>query len=408
MRILLTNHFPYHGSGTGTYVRDLAGQLIRNGHEVHALIVDRASPSESEDASTPEEPDPCPTTRIWCGGNGYAAALDFDFPCFTAHPKSGNNFSALSDTQVDAYVQANTTAIETVTRGFAPDIIHCQHVWLQASIVRQTSIPYVISAQGTDIMGWEANPRLRRQSEDAAAGAGAIIAASRFIERQVLDIFQVARARVQTLVSAIDPFVYGLDYGDRELILTKLGLPADLGPVVLFLGKFVAFKGVDLLLEAARIYGSSALRIATVLCGDGPLRATLQAAAERMRLERVWFVGDRALRERAALLRIADLLVVPSRAEPLGLVALEAMASGTPVLATRAGGLPEIVDDEVGALVDPDDSQGIARSVLRAITEQWKISKASAAKEKIRSERDLGTWVGKVENIYQKVLGQVR
>jgi glycosyltransferase involved in cell wall biosynthesis len=403
LRILLTNHFPYHGSGTGTYVRDLARLLTIKKHEVQAVIVDRVPPAIHGGSDEKVDSDPCPTTRILCGAERSDAALDFDFPCFTAHPQSWNTFTELSDSQIEAYVKANRVAITAAVKKFAPDVIHCQHLWIQASIVRELSIPYIISAQGTDLMSSGAGPRLLRLAEDAAAGAQVIVAASKFIERQVLARVTVEPAKIRTILSAIDLSAYDQRLDSPEKILSRLGLPADLRPIVLFLGKFVDFKGIDLLLDAARIYNASPKGISTVFCGDGPLLATIQRASARMQLDRVWFLGDRGINDRAELLKIADVVVIPSRNEPFGLVALEAMASGTPVIGASAGGLPEIISDEWGGLFEPDNAEALALLVLRAISEHWKTWKGNAARERIRSRHDPGEWVAAFEEIYQEV-----
>jgi len=403
MRILLTNHFPFHGSGTGTYVRDLATMLSSLGHEVRALIVDCAAGGRSSTMLAHRE-DPCMTTRIVCRVDDRDADLDFDFPCFTAHPYSQNTFGCLSNAQMSAYVAVTSNKLRWVVESFGPDIVHCQHIWLQASALEGLPVPFVISAQGTDLMGYAAYPQFRGSARRAAVRAGRILAASEYIRERVVETFTGLEDKVETVLSAIDTALYESAHGSREVILKQLGLPVSAGPLVAFVGKLVRFKGPDLMIEAARIYGRADHDICTVLCGDGPLRPSLENSVQEMKRGKIWFLGDRQICDRAALLHLADVLVIPSRMEPFGLVALEAMASGTPVLATRAGGLCEIVNDRIGGLIEPDSPHSLARGVLRAISEGWKASKGRAAKEYVRNRHNGNAWVAKLEKVYRNVI----
>jgi glycosyltransferase involved in cell wall biosynthesis len=319
-----------------------------------------------------------------------------------------NTFHNLSDVQLSAYIQVTSDKIISIVESFVPDIIHCQHIWLQPSAICRLSIPFVISAQGTDQMGYRSNPRFRSSAQSAAAGAGRIIAASEYIRKEVIETFAGAEGKTETVLSAINTSAYENQEGSRELALSRLGLPGGVGPLVAFLGKFVPFKGPDLMVEAARIYSSSEKNISTVLCGDGPLRPALQRAAEEITPSRIWFLGDRPIGDRAALLNIADVVAMPSRQEPFGLVALEAMASGTPVLATHAGGLPEIVNDQTGMLIEPNNPDALAQGVLRAVSEGWKASKGRAAREYVRSRHDWNTWGAELEQVYRDVIDAQR
>ena len=128
--------------------------------------------------------------------------------------------------------------------------------------------------------------------------------------------------------------------------------------VAVVLGALERRKGQDVLLEAARAVPT----MHVVFCGDGSERASLERAARRLG-GRVTFAGFR--QDVAACLAAADVVVLPSRHEGLGVAALEAMAAERPVVASRVGGLAEVVvEGETGVLVPPDD--GRARGGARA------------------------------------------
>lgn len=142
----------------------------------------------------------------------------------------------------------------------------------------------------------------------------------------------------------------------------------DRGPVVIgAVARLVALKGIDVLLDAlSRLErGSWCARIV----GDGPEEAPLRAMATRLGIDdRVVWLGERTRDETIRALRGMDVVVVPSREEGLGLVALEAMACGRPVIASDVGGLTEVVvPEETGLLVPRGDPESLARALRHLV-----------------------------------------
>ncbi|HOM29777.1 MAG TPA: glycosyltransferase family 4 protein [Deltaproteobacteria bacterium] len=123
------------------------------------------------------------------------------------------------------------------------------------------------------------------------------------------------------------------------------------------------------LLRAASVVSSLRDDVVFVLVGDGDMRAELEAEARALRLANVVFEGYRD--DLAPYYRVFDVFLLTSRQEGLGSSILDAMACGVPVVATRAGGIPEIVHDgETGLLVDVGDAEGVARAVLRMLHDE--------------------------------------
>lgn len=139
------------------------------------------------------------------------------------------------------------------------------------------------------------------------------------------------------------------------------------GQHVLFVGRLAAVKGVPLLLEAFARVRAQYPQARLTLVGDGPDRAALQSRAMALGLEDVTeFAGYRTQEEVAALLQKADMLVLPSFAEGLPVVLMEALASRIPVIATPVAGVSELVrDDETGLLVPPGDIDALAEALDR-------------------------------------------
>jgi glycosyltransferase involved in cell wall biosynthesis len=157
-----------------------------------------------------------------------------------------------------------------------------------------------------------------------------------------------------------------------------LGIPAA-ARVVGFLGRLSPEKGPEVFLRAALIAQAKMPDTHFVFVGDGPLATTLSESIARFRLEdRVHLAGLR--RDVAAVLNDLDVLVSSSHSEAMPLAVMEAMASGVPVVATRVGGIPDMIDQgESGWLVATEDFEGIATRVQQILCTPGELVRMSAA-----------------------------
>jgi glycosyltransferase involved in cell wall biosynthesis len=185
----------------------------------------------------------------------------------------------------------------------------------------------------------------------------AVIAISDGVRRALL-AGGVRAERIHVVASGIDPDALVAPVGARAACRSEWGV-ADHTLVAVVLGALERRKGQDVLLEAARAVPT----MHVVFCGDGSERASLERAARRLG-GRVTFAGFR--QDVAACLAAADVVVLPSRHEGLGVAALEAMAAERPVVASRVGGLADVVvEGETGVLVPPDDVPRLAAALAR-------------------------------------------
>ena len=178
--------------------------------------------------------------------------------------------------------------------------------------------------------------------------------------------------------------------------------------VVAFCGKFADWKRLDALLRAAAVYErQDGPRILTLVIGSGPhdAQVAMHDLADSLGLRRTYFVGPRGQDELTVLFNCADVGVFPSYREPFGLVFIECMACGTPVIGADSGGPRDFVTAEVGHLVpETDDRQALADSLVaavnRAIAEDWKATKGPVAEEYARTSFSV---VGQVANLLAAV-----
>jgi glycosyltransferase involved in cell wall biosynthesis len=136
---------------------------------------------------------------------------------------------------------------------------------------------------------------------------------------------------------------------------------------LLFVGRLVSTKGVDVAIESVELLQKRGVERTLTICGDGPERHALENQVSEANLtDSVVFKGWTSPEDLARYYRRSELLLLPSVYESFGITALEAIASGCPVVATKTGGLPEAVGD-CGILVAPDDAQELAHGIERAL-----------------------------------------
>jgi rhamnosyl/mannosyltransferase len=178
-------------------------------------------------------------------------------------------------------------------------------------------------------------------------------------------------------------------------------------PLVVFLGRLVWYKGVEVLVEAMRAVDAD-----LVVVGDGPRRASLVAAARAAGLDgrRARFVGAVADEERAGWLRAADVFVLPSvsRAEAFGIAMLEAMACGTPVVSTELGTGTSWVNRHcrTGLVVPPGDPSALATALNTLLGDDARRrAYGEAAAHRVRTQFSEKAMVDRLADVYRSVAG---
>ena len=256
---------------------------------------------------------------------------------------------------------------QTVVRTFRPDIVSIQSACRQTlPVIGACALPHrwrlVVTAHGSDIKVYSVeDPTLRMWLSRVFTRADAVTAVSKSLLRDLITQYPVARRRrSQVIHNGID-----LSWFDQSHDTP----PASQARYVLYVGRLEQIKGVDILLRAWQLFQANVPRVALWLAGDGSAMDDLRALSQHLGLaEQVRFLGRIPARDLGALYRNAELVVMPSRSEGLPLVALEAGGCGTICVATRVGGVPEVIEDKVtGFLVDPESPTALVQVMAGAI-----------------------------------------
>lgn len=243
------------------------------------------------------------------------------------------------------------------------DILHCHsaypHGYVSSTFSAMTGVPVIVTPHGpTDIMREEQirrNPILEKRLAKGLRSAAGISAISRHIQTEILSIGGISDEKVRVIPNGVnlDDFakVEGLNLGF---------------PYILAMGRMVPQKGFDHLIHAFEKVAKETTDLRLLFAGEGVNRRDYEQLVCSLGLQdRIQFLGLVQGSQKIAFIKGAEFFVCPSRFEPFGIVVLEALASGIPVVAHRVGGIIDIIDEGAqGHLVDPFSCEELATAIL--------------------------------------------
>ena len=243
--------------------------------------------------------------------------------------------------------------------GYAMFASHAGEGWCRAH-----GTPYVIFSETTRLDARSGAVRALKRAVvgPLVAGASAWLATGR-LSREYLISYGAGDAAIFPFPNT--PDVAGFQRGAAAARRDRMAVRAHYGaterPVVLFVGRLIGVKRVDLLIEAAGRLRGAAAEPAVWIAGDGADRGELMALARERGLSEVRFLGSVPTADLAGLYAAADLFVLPSDHEPWGAVTLEAAACGLPIVVSdRVGAGPDVVDTENGGVFPAGDAGALA------------------------------------------------
>lgn len=307
------------------------------------------------------------------------------------------------------YDLALAVRMHEVVRSAKLDVLHCHYAiphatsaWIAREMLRETGddVAVVTTLHGTDITIVGQDPSYWAITKFSIEKGDRITAVSEHLQRETVTAFGCTECSVEVIHNFIDPAVYDRDRYPGALS----GMVASPGKVLMHISNFRAVKRtVDVIRIFAKV--SAALESTLVMVGDGPDRGLAQDEARALGVaDRVQFLGR--IENVAPLLSSAHLFLLPSENESFGLSALEALACGVPVVASNAGGIPEVIREGVtGALRAVGDTDAMAAAAIGILSDEaaWqRMSVAAAADARQRFSED--RIIGQYEATYEDAL----
>ena len=309
-------------------------------------------------------------------------------------------------------LQLMEKAVSMVEAGENFDLIHA-HDWLVAyagkGLKHAFCKPLVATIHATE---WGRNSGLHNELQRyisnvewwLAFEAWRVICCSRYMFQELQRIFQLPANKLRVIPNGVYPEAFRRQARDARAIRRKYA--ADDEQVVFYIGRLVFEKGLDLLLEAAPKILAQKEKVKFIIAGKGPYAEHLHHRAQQMGLyHKFYFTGYVDDLTRNALFSTADVAVFPSLYEPFGIVALEAMAAGTPVVVADTGGLGEVVrHGKNGLKAFPNNPESLADNILWVLTHpEQAVAMRDQAWRDLKTEYNWGKIAAQTIEVYQEV-----
>ncbi len=374
--------------GISPHVYDLSRRLAERGVEVH--VVTKATPKAPDEETEPS------------GVRVHRVSLARD----------PNDFLDEIGLLNDATERRVRELLEDWRPGGEPTIFHA-HDWLSLDAARELKyeykLPIVATLHATE---WGRHGGIFSDTSRAIAEreywltyeAWRLVVCSEFMRGEAARLFGCPSDKVETIFNGVEAARFA---GPRdEAVRARYASPDE--RLVLYVGRFVREKGIGVLLDAMSAILAREPKTRFVLVGGaaGHDREKFEGFVRWAALsERVTFAGFLSGPPLHALYRAADVAVFPSLYEPFGIVALEAMAAGVPVVASDAGGLREIVvHDATGTSTFAGDAASLAWGVLRVLGDPARARRlAESAKARLNVEFEWGRLADRTVALYERI-----
>jgi glycosyltransferase involved in cell wall biosynthesis len=338
----------------GIFVENRLRHLVGSG-EVEAKVV---APVAWFPSGNPRFGEYARLTRVAASETRHGIAITH--PRFVTLPKVGMHAAPLL-----LYVGVRRAVREVLRRGYDFDLIDAHYYYpdgvAAALIARELGKPFVVTARGTDINLIADYPLPRRMILWTAQQAAFSITVCEALKTRMVEL-GADGGKIRALRNGVD--LVHFHPCDRAAARQTYGIDG-VAPVLLSVGHLIERKGHNFAIEAAARHPSARLLIA----GDGPERSALEALVARLGVgERVRFLGRVSQAELPAIYSAADTLILASSREGWANVLLEAMACGTPVVASDVWGTPEVVaEPAAGLLVKERSGAAFGEAVARLL-----------------------------------------
>ncbi len=341
----MVGQFPPHVGGVGVHIHTLSKELVKQGHEVYVIT--------------------------------YPHKNIQDIDGIHVIGTKGLNIPGVRGLM---FKKNAKKALENLLQKEDIDIIHGHYLFpagaAAVEVGNEHGIKTYVTAHGSDMFEvYKKQPLMRSTIKNVLKRADCVLAVSNALRHEIIATGVTGISQKTKLSwNSVDVG----KFSDGENNSFKNGNNLLDKPIVMFVGNLIKRKNVESLLEAKKIANSDYY---LVVVGDGPLFKKLNKKVEEENIRDVIFTGSRDDVEN--IIPSCDVLVLPSFSESFGLVLIEALACGKPVIGSNVGGISEIINDDVGLLVDPNKISSIARAIDNVINdEEFRLSLSSNARQR--------------------------
>lgn len=346
MKIAMVGQFPPHVGGVGVHIHTLSKELVKQGHEVYVIT--------------------------------YPHKDIEDIDGIHVIGTKGVNIPGIRGLMFKINAKK---ALENLLKEVDIDIIHGHYLFpagaASVEVGKKHGIKTYITAHGSDMFEmYKKQFFMRPIIKKVLKKADVIFAVSNALKDEIL------ATKVPGIENKTRLYWNSVDidkFNNNSNTQFKSQFKND-KPIVLFVGNIIKRKNVNSLLEAKKIAKTD---YNLVVVGNGPLLKQLKDKAEKENISDVYFTGARNDMEN--IMPCADMLVLPSFSESFGLVLIEALACGKPVIGSDVGGIKEIITPEVGLLIDPNSPETISDAIDKMILDdEFRSNLASNARNRAK------------------------
>lgn len=401
--VMVTTSYPrFPGDGVGSFIEPIAKGVAARGHEVHLVAPWHPALTRGREED-----------GVWFHFYRYAPA------------RSLNVFGYAEGLQADTAVKWRAWAAAPlalaagwfkamrVAQKKRATVMHAHWVVPNGMMALAASggRPLVVSLHGSDVFVAEKYAPIGRAARAVFRRARWVTACSDDLAVRALRL-GATHATTEVVPYGVDATRFRPSQDDRARVRHTLSLGDR--PIVFAAGRLVAKKGFAVLIDAARPLVARHPDVVILVAGDGDLRVDLEGQAAQAPVGAVRLLGNRSQDEVAAIAAAADVIAVPSVHDTAGNVdglpnfALEALASGTPVVASRVGGLPFAIDDgRTGRLVPEQDAAALASALSDVLTSPERArAMGQSARAMVIDRFGWGTTAARLEHAYDVATGR--
>ena len=341
MKIAMVGQFPPHVGGVGVHIHTLSKELVKQGHEVYVI--------------------------------NYPHKNIKDIDGIHVIGTKGLNIPGVRGLMFKINAKK---ALEKLLKEVDIDIIHGHYLFpagaAAVEVGSKHKIKTYVTAHGSDMFEmYKKQSFMRPFIKKVLKKADVVFAVSNALKHEILATgVEDIESKTRLYWNSVDIKKFSSD--------NKNLLENHSKQIVLFVGNIIKRKNVNLIIEAKK---QSNEDYELVIVGDGPLKKDLEEKVRNENIPDVTFLGSRSDVEN--IIPGCEVLVLPSFSESFGLVLIEALACGKPVIGSNVGGISEIITDDVGLLIDPNDSATLSDAIDRIIgDEEFRNKLASNARNR--------------------------